>query len=111
MARPETSLRTSSFLTLASLCVVVAALYFAREVLIPLALAVMLTFVLAPLVKRLERLRAGRVASVLIVGLLAFSLLAVLGWVVANQLYELARNLDKYRDNISAKVESIRPRS
>ena len=65
MARPaDIAGKCTRFIVMASVCVVVAALYFAQEVLIPLALAVLLCFLLAPLVTRLERYRLGRVPSV-----------------------------------------------
>ena len=110
MARSETGLRPSKFITLASICVVVAALYFAQTVLIPLALAVLFTFLLTPLVRRLERARVPRVPAVVAVVLFAFFLIGVLAWVVGRQLFELGTNIDKYKDNIIAKVEVLRPR-
>src|SRR5205807_3620513 len=89
---------------MASICVVVAALYFAQAVLIPLALAILLTFLLSPLVQRLERWRVHRVPSVIIVGVLAFAALGVLGWVVVDQVMALARDLPTYKDNIKSKL-------
>ena len=59
---------------------VVAALYFARDLLIPLALAALLTFLLAPLVTRLERW-IGRIAAVLLVVATIFSMTGMAGWV------------------------------
>ncbi len=47
------------FLVLGTVCVVVAALYFAQEVLIPIALAILLSFLLAPLVRLLEQVQAA----------------------------------------------------
>ena len=66
MARPVQLARGSKFIVLASVCVVVGALYFAREVLVPLALAILLTFLLAPLVRRLERVGLSRVPATLV---------------------------------------------
>ena len=105
MARsiPTTS-KTPRFVLLASVCVVVAALYFAQGVLIPLALATLLTFLLSPLVQRLERWRLHRVPSVIVVVVLAFGVLGVLGWVVVDQVMSLARDLPAYKDNIKAKL-------
>jgi predicted PurR-regulated permease PerM len=94
----------SRFILLASVCVVVAALYFAQDVLIPLALAMLLTFLLAPLVQWLERRKLGRAPSVLLVVVLAFGSLGVLGYVVFNQVMGLAQDLPTYKDNIKAKM-------
>jgi predicted PurR-regulated permease PerM len=58
--------------------VTIAALYFGREVLVPIALALLLSFVLAPLVSFLQRWYFPRVVAVVVVGLFAFS--TILGW-------------------------------
>ncbi len=110
MARNDAVPKPSRFLTLASVCVIIAALYLASDVLIPLALSVMLMFLLSPLVSRLERARIPRAPSVLIVVFTAFALLGVLGFVVADQVWELANNIDQYRGNITSKLEVLRPR-
>ena len=55
---------------------IVAGLYFGRDVLVPIALAVLLSFVLAPVVIALARLHLGKVASVLATVIVAFALLA-----------------------------------
>ena len=109
MARPVTPNKTSRFVMLAAVCVVVAALYFAQEVLIPLALAVLLTFLFTPIVSRLERWRVPRPVAVVMVVTIAFGAVAALGYVVGQQVVELANNADKYKENIIAKVERLRP--
>jgi predicted PurR-regulated permease PerM len=109
MARAVNPSKTSRFVLLASVCVVVAALYFAQEVLIPLALAVLLTFLFTPIVTRLERWRVPRAVAVVLVVMIAFGGFAALGYVVGKQILELARNIDTYKGNIIAKVERIRP--
>ena len=96
--------KTSRSVLMASVCVVVAALYFAQDVLIPLALAMLLSFLLAPLVNRLERWKLGRVPSVLIVVIVLFALIGVLGYVVAMQVYDLADNVENYEANITMKI-------
>ena len=65
--------------TLLSIVIVVAVLYFARAVLIPLALATLLTFLLAPLTTRMQRMGLGRVFSIIIVVLFAFLIVGILG--------------------------------
>jgi predicted PurR-regulated permease PerM len=91
-----------------ALVIVVAVLYLAREVLIPLALAILLSFVLAPAVRRLERLHLGRVVSTLLVALAGFSILGAVGWVAANQAISLAAKLPEYRHNIASKLRALR---
>ena len=85
---------------------VIAALYFARDLLIPLALAGLLTFLLAPLVTRLERW-IGRIAAVLLVVATIFSVTGVAGWVLTRQLVDLATRLPDYKINIETKIRSF----
>ena len=109
MARAVNPNKASRFVMLASVCVIVAALYFAQEVLIPLALAVLLTFLFTPVVNRLERWGVPRAAAVVLVVLIAFGGFALLGYVVARQVVELARNVDTYKENVLAKVDRLKP--
>jgi predicted PurR-regulated permease PerM len=87
---------------------VVAALYFGRDVLLPLAIAVLLTFALAPVVGWLRKLYVPRVAAVIAVVMAAFAAIVLFGVVVAGQLSTLAQNLPQYQSNIEAKVQTIR---
>jgi predicted PurR-regulated permease PerM len=95
------------FVTLGGVAVVVAALYFARDVCIPLALGILLSFLLAPLVMLLRRWRFGRILSVLSAVTVAFALLGFLAWLTASQLYDLAAKLPQYETNIRQKVQSF----
>jgi predicted PurR-regulated permease PerM len=88
--------------------VVVAILYFAREMIIPIVLAVLLSFVLAPLVRTLGRLHVPRVAAVLLVVMLGFSAILGLGAVMGRQATSLAANLPAYKATIAEKLESLR---
>jgi predicted PurR-regulated permease PerM len=108
MSQADASAKTPRFMMLGSVCVVIAALYFAQEVLIPLALAALLSFLLAPLVKRLERLRLPRAAAVVVTVLIAFGLLFGIGWVVYNQLGDLNKDMGMYRAKIEDKVHRMR---
>ena len=90
--------------TLALTAFVVAALYFARELFIPLALSALLTFLLAPLVTRFERW-IGRIAAVLVVVALIFTALGAAGWMLTRQLVDLATKLPGYKDNIVTKIQ------
>jgi predicted PurR-regulated permease PerM len=85
---------------------IIAALYVARELLIPLALAALLTFLLAPLVSRLERW-IGRIGAVLLVGFLIVTATGAAGWVLTRQLVDLATKLPDYKENIRTKLRSI----
>ena len=88
--------------------VTVAALYFAKPVLLPLSIAVLVSFLLAPLAARLERWHFGRVPSVLLVVLLLAAALAGTGTLVVSQASDLAEKLPRYKNNIQAKVNSLR---
>jgi predicted PurR-regulated permease PerM len=87
--------------------ITVAALYFGREVLVPIALAFLLSFVLAPLVRLLRRLRVGRAPSVLIAVLFAFLVISGIGTLIGSQAAELAGNLALYESTITRKIESL----
>jgi predicted PurR-regulated permease PerM len=85
----------------------IAALYFTREILIPFAFALTLTFLLTPLVALLQRLRTGRVVSVLTAVLVSMAVAGGIGWIIANQLVDVASQLPRYRQNIHAKIEAF----
>lgn len=85
----------------------IAALYFAREILIPFAFALVLTFLLSPAVALLQRLRAGRAASVLTTVLVSVAMAGGIGWVIAIQLVDVANQLPSYRQNIHAKIDAF----
>lgn len=108
MSQSVSSSRYAAPLMLASVVIIVAALYFAREVLIPLALAVLLSFVLAPAVRRLERLGLHNVVSVAIVTTFSFAVIALIGWAMLQQLVQLDQQLPRYRENIDRKVAAFR---
>jgi len=109
MSRARNS--SSPLLTLIAVVVAVAALHLAKEILLPIALAILISFLLTPLANRLERLGLGRIISVISVATVSFAVLGVLGWVVLSQLADLGDQLPKYRNNLIAKVKQIRPES
>ena len=86
---------------------VIAAFYFAREVFVPLAVALLLSFALGPLVMFLRRWHVGRMPSVIAAVLLAFVLIFSLGSVIGNQLAHLAENLPQYQTNVAEKIHSL----
>jgi predicted PurR-regulated permease PerM len=98
----------SRLFTMVAIFLVVAALWAAKAVLIPIALAILLTFILAPICNRLERWHLGHVMSVIVVAALSFIIIGVIGWIVAGQFIDLAAKLPYYRDNIRQKMDDIR---
>jgi len=86
---------------------IIGLLYFGRELLIPLALSALLTFLLAPLVTRIERW-IGRIAAVLLVVALIFTGLGAAGWMLTRQFVDLAAKLPEYKGNIIAKMQAFK---
>jgi predicted PurR-regulated permease PerM len=85
----------------------VVVLYWAQTVLVPIALAILLTFVLSPPVTWLERW-IGRIPAVLAMVTLVFTVLGLAGWGLARQMDHLAEDLPRYRVNILAKIADVR---
>lgn len=90
------------------IALVVAGLYWLQAVLIPLALAVLLTFLLSPVVSTLQRRGLGRVPSVLVTALLALSILGGIGWTLTRQVVTLADELPRYSLNIRHRIADLR---
>jgi predicted PurR-regulated permease PerM len=88
--------------------VLVTCLYWARAVFIPVALAIFLTFLLAPLITILQRRGLRRLPSVLLVVMLAAAVLGGGVWLVTAQVTSLAGEVPKYTENIKGKVKSLR---
>lgn len=89
--------RTTTLQGLLIVTIVVAALYFGRDVLLPLALAILLSFVLTPPLLLLRRIKLPRVAAVGIVVGAAFAVIVALGWLMSREVTELATDLPNYR--------------
>lgn len=106
--RPNQNDQINRLLSLALLLVAVTVLWAAREVFIPLALALLFSFLLAPLVTRLEKMRLPRVPAALLTVLLAFSVIAGVGYLVGVQLVDLTYKLPDYKVNISQRIASIK---
>lgn len=87
---------------------VIAALWAGQEIFVPVALAILLSFVLAPAVRRLQAWRLPRGAAVPIVVLLAFAIIIAIGGAVATQVHGLAANLPVYQSTIRHKAMSVR---
>ncbi|MGH7100259.1 MAG: AI-2E family transporter, partial [Stellaceae bacterium] len=88
--------------------VVVAALYFGREVLLPITLAVLLSFLLSPLVELLRRAWLGRVPSVILAVLLALGVILGLGSAIGTQVAQLAQDVPRYQSTIETKITHLR---
>ncbi len=108
MAAPKDLAASSKSLMLIATLLVIATLYYGRQLLIPVALGLVFSFLLTPLVSLLEKTRIGRVASVLVVIAITLGVLCTVSWKVAGQLVEIAANFSDYKDNIDFKIESLR---
>jgi predicted PurR-regulated permease PerM len=86
---------------------VVVVLYWGQAVLVPIALAILLTFLLAPPVAWLQRW-VGRIPAVLAMVTLVFTLLGLAGWGLVRQMDNLAQDLPRYRVNILQKIADVR---
>src|SRR5438132_3590178 len=93
---------------LESLVLVVAALYLGKPILVPLALAVLITFVLSPIVMLLQRGGLKRVPAVLAVVCCALLVRAGIGWGVGSQLKGLVHELPAHTKQIRQKIETLR---
>lgn len=88
--------------------IVVAALYFAREILIPIILAILLTFVLSPLVTLLQRWRWPRTLAIIAAVITALTVILSLGTMVVTQANQLAHELPQYQATLRAKADRLR---
>ena len=88
--------------------IIISMLYFGRDIFVPVALAILLSFVLAPLVGLLQRILVPRGLAVVSVVILAFTLIFAMGSLLATQLTQLAGDLPRYQSTISEKIQSFR---
>jgi predicted PurR-regulated permease PerM len=100
--------RVKSLVTAAIIVIVVASLYWAQAVLIPFALAVLLSFLLSPMINALQHVGLGRLPSVAVVILFTLALFTAIGWVTMSQITSLAEEVPKYRQNIRQKIRDLR---
>ncbi|MGU3539493.1 AI-2E family transporter [Methylobacterium sp. A54F] len=85
-----------------------AALYFGRDILVPVTLAILLSFVLVPAVRALRRIGLPRVPAVILVVLVAFSALVGVGTLIANEGAQLAADLPRYSITMRDKITALR---
>lgn len=103
-ANSNASSKSSIFIAVAA---TIAMLYFGRQIFIPLALALVFSFLLTPFVVLLERIHLGRVPAVLVVLALCFGLTAGLSWAVAGELLEITGHLRDYKENVEETIRSL----
>lgn len=96
------------FVVLGSVILVIATLYWAQKVLIPVALAVLLCFILAPFVNVLHRRGLNRSVSVIIVVTLGLMIVSGLAGVITLQLGRLVEELPQHKHNIATKITDLR---
>src|ERR1700681_3990915 len=101
-------LSTSALTTTLFTVVIVAALYFGREVLVPIALALLMSFALAPLVRLLQGWHFPRMFAVILVVLIAFAAVFSLGALMVSQVNQLAGELPRYQSTLREKIQSLR---
>jgi len=104
---PPKSLKLSPLVVVGTLVLIVASMYWARAVLIPVALAILLTFLLSPADSLLQRLGLGRVVSVALLAVFMFSLIGIIGWAISVQVKEFANDLPGYQGNIKKRIEAL----
>ncbi len=93
------------------LAAVVGTLYWAQIVFVPMALSILMTFLLTPPVRWLERKGFRRTPAIMVVVLLSVSVVGELGWLITQQMTSLARELPDYSANVQKKIHSIREMS
>jgi predicted PurR-regulated permease PerM len=103
-----TQRRGTTLINLAVTALIVVALYAGREIFVPIALAVLLSFVLAPFILKLQSWRLPQTLSVLVVVFLGFSIIFSLGGLMVSQASRLAAELPVYQQTLRDKVESLR---
>ena len=108
MIKPDQPPGSSGVRTAAIVIAVISVLYLAREILIPLALAITLALILTPAVNWLQKVLLGRVTAVALVMILTIAATGGVAWVIFNQLVEVANELPRYRQNIHNKLEAMR---
>src|SRR5690349_3731190 len=97
-----------AWILLLSAALIVTLLYWAKPVLIPVALSILFTFLLSPIVDTLQKLRLPRVAAVILVVLLACGVVAGIGWITVRQFVSFANELPQYRGNIAQKIADLK---
>src|SRR4051812_48855663 len=106
MAASKTTTSTARFVTFASFVLVIGVLRVAEDVMIPIALAFLLAFLLNPLVVRLTRWRLPRTLAILMTAGFAFLVIGLAGWQITGQAVSLIGDLPGYQANLHKKVDA-----
>jgi predicted PurR-regulated permease PerM len=111
-AQPWLDSGSQTLVRIAASCIiaaaVVATLYLARPVLLPIALATLISFALAPVVGVLDRRGIGRGPAVICTVVCAVAVFASVAMFIGTQLSHLAPDVPRYQGNLLAKIESVR---
>jgi len=109
LIRSSNSVTTSKSMIFIAVALTIVMLYFGRVIFIPLALALVFSFLLTPFVSFLERCHLGRVPATLTVLTLCFALTAAVGWEVAGQLLEITGHIRDYKANLEETIRTLHP--
>jgi predicted PurR-regulated permease PerM len=109
LVRSSNSTASSKSTIVIAVAAAIAMLYFGRQIFIPLALALVLSFLLTPLVSLLEKAHFGRAPAVMTVLVFCFALTAGIGWGVTGQLLEITGHFRDYKENLEETIRSLHP--
>ncbi|HEV2604789.1 MAG TPA: AI-2E family transporter [Microvirga sp.] len=107
LPQPAPAPANSSLLTAGGIVLAIGGLYFGRDIFIPFALAILLSFALTPLIDWFRRFKLPRIAAVLLAVALAFTLIGGITYVVGRQVVQLANNLPSYQATITQKIRAL----
>lgn len=107
-AEPKADFTRLSLPPMVTIVGVIAILYLGQDVLLPFAVALLLTFALAPIVSFLRRRSVPKVLAVVTTVIVTFAAIAAFAFIVASQVSNLAQNIPTYQSNIIEKVRSLR---
>ena len=107
MAIRSSNRETFQLLSVVVAVAIIAALYFAKVVFVPLALAVLFAFVLTPVVSLLERIRLRRTPATLVVILVTLACIGTVGWIIGRQFAQVINQLPLYQSNIEQKIDAL----
>lgn len=108
----DVTARISWFVGLASFALIIVMLRYAEDVLVPVAFAVLLAFLLSPLVVRLTRIGLPKALAIILTVSVSFSVIGGIGWLVTTQAISLVRELPNYEENLRQKIAALkRPQS
>ncbi|MGC1620588.1 MAG: AI-2E family transporter [Candidatus Acidiferrum sp.] len=108
MKQTSIPLENSRLLRVVAAAVVIATLYFARVVFIPLALALLFSLVLTPPVAFLERIKLPRVLAIFLVVVVLVGLMGLIGWKTSQQFVDLTSQLPAYKKTLEDKIQSLK---